>query len=498
MAEYQEFGINREGSFMHGTPEEQRIHNFKHACPPAETTAIRNGQPVADTTIVDDMQARYPQSPVVQPGNTVELERKVFAKTFVPLHASVAQRISTRLTAEFGEVVPPEDVSELEMWVVQNEGAIVDAPYPSEGIRVVQDQYVRASIGSRGGPHTIHWHGIEPTCMNDGVGKHSFEINNTFIYQFQPHQAGTFFFHCHKNTVHHFEMGMFGLLIVDPPVNGAPFPTGGAGQVAGRLDVQNGYNPNASNLIAYDEEKIWVADDMDSRWHLDDAAGQTGHSHNMQDCNPADPMARDTFYPFNLAGPGATQAQVNAIFNSRMNLHLFKPDVFAVTGNILDYGATGPNDAVVTTGNPYVGNIETGNIANSLLKPPIDLIRINAQADGRKILIRFLNASYSVVDVRFPYDVTVIAMGGIPLGATEKTQYSRPYVLPKGSALASISARRFEIILDTANLGGAPLIFNDNEPVESQFVHATLTYYDWVKSRPGGKRAIVRIPITIT
>ena len=42
------------------------------------------------------------------------------------------------------------------------------------------------------------------------------------------------------------------------------------------------YDPNATNLIEYDQEKIWVADDMDSRWHFNNSGANEGHDHAMQ------------------------------------------------------------------------------------------------------------------------------------------------------------------------------------------------------------------------
>jgi Multicopper oxidase len=141
-------------------------------------------------------------------------------------------------------------------------------PFPSAPIRVTEGQLVHVKLVSNKSSHTIHHHGIEPTTMNDGVGHVSFEVTDTYIYQWQPHQAGLYFYHCHKNTVLHFEMGLVGPLIVDPPA------------VAGRV-------PAFKDGPFYDVEVLWVADDIDPVWHeLDDEAGMCGDDAGLNNFNP--------------------------------------------------------------------------------------------------------------------------------------------------------------------------------------------------------------------
>jgi len=99
--------------------------------------------------------------------------------------------------------------------------------------------------------HTLHHHGIEPADHSDGVGHITWDVDGTFTYQWRPMHPGTYFYHCHTNTVLHAEMGMYGAIIVDPP------------EGPGTLVSATSTDP----AITYDVEAFWVIDEIDSRWH---------------------------------------------------------------------------------------------------------------------------------------------------------------------------------------------------------------------------------------
>lgn len=149
-----------------------------------------------------------------------------------------------------------------------DDGGMMSGPFPSPAIRVRQGQIVHTELNVDGMMwlHTIHHHGIEPSQENDGVGHISWDVDGVYTYQWRPAHAGTYFYHCHTNTVLHAEMGMYGALIVDPP--------SGPGRV-----FENG--------PTYDVEVVWACDEIDSSWHaLDWDAGTCGADVGLNDLDP--------------------------------------------------------------------------------------------------------------------------------------------------------------------------------------------------------------------
>jgi FtsP/CotA-like multicopper oxidase with cupredoxin domain len=127
-----------------------------------------------------------------------------------------------------------------------NMGGMAPQRFPAPLIRVNQGDIVHTVLNVMMGMHTVHHHGIEPTTFNDGVGHYSFDVQGQYTYQWKAYQAGTYFYHCHVNTVLHVEMGMYGALIVDPPTGPGTAFAGGP---------------------AYNVEAVWAVDDIDNTWH---------------------------------------------------------------------------------------------------------------------------------------------------------------------------------------------------------------------------------------
>ena len=301
--------------------------------------------------------------------------------------------------------------------------------YPGPTIRVPRGVVFHAeTVGKGPPPHTIHWHGIEPTPMNDGVGHASQEIGK-YIYQWQPNFIGSYFYHCHRNTVQHFEMGLFGFLIIEPPdaytPGGGNNPGGYPRRTAASLasfpefpgfvagDLASG-DPHAYT-IPYDVEALWVCDDMDSYWH-----NRIG-------------VDAKAWYPAVLTRPGVDDQFWHGHF------HDFNPDNWFITG------------VSVSNAPGVTGTIPPGVVVPAALNGGVTgmQVSINAQRN-QTILVRALCASYNSLRVTFPVDVVIIAWDGRALGVPPLARYSHAYRVPAGTGIRYSVARRFDALIRSA------------------------------------------------
>ena len=326
--------------------------------------------------------------------------------------------------------------------------------YPGPTVRVPRGVIFHCETSGKGPPpHTIHWHGIEPTPMNDGVGHCSMEIGH-YVYQFQPNFIGTYFYHCHRNTMQHFEFGLFGMVLVDPP--DAYFATQvdvtipiGCGRDGKRRTAASvadfpqfpGFNSNPvaapdpwtgdprlkfltdphAMTVRYDVEALWVVSARDSVWSdLADNARQT--------------------YPVHGTIPG-----VNDNFHTHAGDLVSAGDFFAFN----DYNA----DYWYVTGIPVPAHKGgTGRIGVNAEIPPELMsgvsgtqIPINAQT-GQTVLVRCLNAAYNSCEVIFPINVVVIAWDGRALGQPPYG-FNHAYLVPAGTPIVMSTARRFDCLI---------------------------------------------------
>jgi len=91
---------------------------------------------------------------------------------------------------------------------------------PGPTIRVTEGDRIRINMTNKTkDEHTLHIHGQRKPLNMDGVpylGQNPVKKDETYSYEFTVMNPGTTWYHCHVDSGHHVDMGMYGAFIVDP------------------------------------------------------------------------------------------------------------------------------------------------------------------------------------------------------------------------------------------------------------------------------------------
>lgn len=100
------------------------------------------------------------------------------------------------------------------------EGWGFNGQVPGPTIRVTEGDRIRIHFTNKTkDEHTIHVHGQTKPLAMDGVpylSQRPVKKDETFTYEFTVNRTGTHWYHCHVDSGHHVDMGMYGAFIVDP------------------------------------------------------------------------------------------------------------------------------------------------------------------------------------------------------------------------------------------------------------------------------------------
>ncbi|HEV7730948.1 MAG TPA: multicopper oxidase family protein [Candidatus Binatia bacterium] len=109
-------------------------------------------------------------------------------------------------------VLPMFDGRPLHVWAY-------DGTVPGPILRARVGERLRVTFTNRlPDDTTVHWHGVRlPNAMDGapGVTQPPVKPGDTFVYDFVPRDAGTFWFHPHLRSSEQVERGLYGVLIVD-------------------------------------------------------------------------------------------------------------------------------------------------------------------------------------------------------------------------------------------------------------------------------------------
>jgi len=387
-------------------------------------------------------------------------------------NVSVPNTVQRRLIAAMLQRTTWDNAKNLQFMTFSDGDFFGQGVWPGPTIRVPRGVVFHAETQGAGPPpHTIHWHGIEPTPMNDGVGHCSMEIGQ-YTYQWQPNFIGTYFYHCHRNTVQHFEFGLYGMLLIEPPDAydpAVPINAGGAAKnvggyprrtaanvgsfpqfpgfvsgdptfgVAGPFGVGVGH-PHAFT-VPYDVEALWVMDDRDSVWSdlADNAKAFYPGGANTQDGlgSVAAPLV-------NVLRPGVDDQFAQGFFND------FNADYWFVTGVPVP-AAKGGTGTINPAGAPPAGGGLPGGLIPPALNSGVTGMQVAVNAGiNQTVLVRVLDAAYNSISVTFPVDVVIIAFDGRALGVPPFARYNHAFLLPKNTPYRLSTARRFDALIRSA------------------------------------------------
>lgn len=154
---------------------------------------------------------RASSSPAVQEfldsfsGGTIPLEE----------YSGEVREFTLEIHAIEREIAPGVPV---EQWAFGLAGEEPTVPGPE--LRVSQGDLVRISlVNGHDQPHSLHLHGITSVSQQmDGVPHTSHQLlpGESYTYEFVAMKPGTHAYHCHVQTYLHMDMGMYGVLIVEP------------------------------------------------------------------------------------------------------------------------------------------------------------------------------------------------------------------------------------------------------------------------------------------
>ena len=178
-------------------------------------------------------------------------------------------------------------------------------------------------------PTTVHWHGLRVPASMDGVpflSQTPISPGESFLYEFDLHDAGTFWYHPHINSSQQVGKGLRGVLVVDeiqPPT--------------------------------IDRDVIWVLDD----WRLDDEAQIVPFNQNLRDASHNGRLGNvvtvnGSIHDKFLVHPGERmRLRLVNVANARTFALVFKdlnPWVIALDGHPIDPHTLGEDPIVLGAG----------------------------------------------------------------------------------------------------------------------------------------------------
>ena len=161
---------------------------------------------------------------------------------------------------------------------------------------------------------TVHWHGVRvPNAMDGvpGVTQEPIQTGESFVYEFTPKDAGTFWFHPHVRGSEQLERGLYGTLIVEDEIS-----------------------------KKYSQDEVWVIDD----WRMTEDKQVDPNFMSMHD------LAHDGRWGSTVTTNGSLDKKLNARPGERIRLRM----VNSSNGRVYRLGFGGLDAKVIAVDGMYV------------------------------------------------------------------------------------------------------------------------------------------------
>ncbi|QFI68682.1 multicopper oxidase family protein [Sinorhizobium alkalisoli] len=136
----------------------------------------------------------------------------LLASALAPFPARSAPSDGYRIVAAPGRTRLRPDRPETDVWTY-------NGTVPGSVVRLRQGERARLVVENRLDQETtVHWHGIRlPNAMDGvpGLTQPPIKSGETFVYEFTPPDAGTFWYHPHANSLEQLGRGLAGAVIVE-------------------------------------------------------------------------------------------------------------------------------------------------------------------------------------------------------------------------------------------------------------------------------------------
>ncbi len=344
---------------------------------------------------------------------------------------------------------------------------------PGPEIRIQKGDTLRLTfVNNLPQESTIHFHGIRVPNEMDGVPdvtQEAVQPGNSFVYIFTPKDAGTFWFHPHKNTSEQMERGLYGTVVVEDEY-----------------------------VEQYSQDIVWVIDDWlleesyqisphfvtrhdlahDGRWG--NVITVNGSTEEVLSVRPGERIRLRLINASNgrVYKPHFSSLQANVIAVDGMYVkEIFNADGFALApGNRIDVDITIPNDAngksfvVRDFFTSYTNTLGTITAEGEAVETPTFSHPTNPQVPD------WSDATEAPIDEEYILDARTSASGDIEWTMNDKVFSEHDPVILKHAEFNKIRFTNKSFRLHPMHLHGQffKVISRNGQPVSEQYFRDTV------------------------